>query len=206
VKERVIAAFIRSSVLLVLSGPSGAGKDSVIERLRSVEPDLAYGVSVTTRAPRHGEADGIQYRFTNRDEFEKLAASGFFIETREYAGNLYGTPRGFVEESLRQGRDLILKPEVNGARAIKRLFQQAVLVFLTVPSEGDLAARLAQRHADNPKDIDRRLSIAREEEEALPDFDYRVVNADLEAAVCDLRAILTAERLKVARLMGRSGP
>jgi guanylate kinase len=191
-------------VLLVLSGPSGAGKDTVIERLRELEPAIAYSVSVTTRAARPNEIDGIQYRFTNRDEFEKLAASGFFLETREYAGNLYGTPRGFVEEALRRGQDLILKPEVNGARAIKRLYPQAVLVFLTVPSETELAQRLARRRADDPKDIDARLSIAREEEEALPEFDYRVVNADLETAVRELRAILTAERLKVVRVLGRS--
>lgn len=192
-------------MLLVLSGPSGAGKDTVIDRLRELEPGLVYSVSVTTRAPRPGELDGIQYRFTNRDEFSKLAAGGFFLETREYAGNLYGTPRGFVEEALRRCEDLILKPEVNGARAVKRLFPKAVLVFLTVPSESDLASRLAQRQADDQKDIDARLSIARQEEEALPEFDYRIVNGDLESAVHDLRAILTAERLKVGRLLGRSG-
>jgi guanylate kinase len=199
-----IATPARKSLLLILSGPSGAGKDTVIEHLRAVEPDIAYGVSVTTRLPRTYEIDGIHYRFISRDEFGKLAAAGFFLETREYAGNLYGTPRAFVDEALGRGCDVILKPEVNGARAIKRLYPQAVLVFLTAPSETDLARRLADRHTDPQTEIKARLAIASEEAEALPDFDYLIVNRSVEAAVCDLRAILSAERLKVVRLPSRN--
>jgi guanylate kinase len=195
---------MRKSVLLVLSGPSGAGKDTLIERLRQLEPTLAYCVSVTTRQPRSYEIEGTHYRFTNRDEFGKMTSAGYFIETREYAGNMYGTPKAFVEEALRQGRDLILKPEVNGARAVKRLYPQSVLVFLTAPSE-DLHQRLEQRHSDGPQGIDARLSIAQQEQSALPEFEYCIVNKDIESAVADLRAILTAERLKVERLLGRNG-
>jgi guanylate kinase len=192
-------------VLLVVSGPSGAGKDTVIESLRSYEPGLQYCVSVTTRPPRPYERDGVHYHFTTRDNFEKMAAAGEFIETREYAGNLYGTPRRTVDEALAQGRDLILKPEVNGARAIKAQYPGAVLVFLTPPSTAELERRLARRQADSPEAIEERLRIAREELAALTDFDYRVVNDTLAGAVSDLRAILTAERLKVARLAGRMG-
>ncbi len=192
-------------MLLILSGPSGAGKDTIIERLRQLEPAVAYCVSATTRPPRPYEIEGVHYRFTTRDEFGKLSAAGYFLETREYAGNLYGTPRALVDEALAQGHDLILKPEVNGARAIKKVYPQAVLVFLTAPTEGELLRRLEQRRSDSPKEIDARLNIAQEEVEALAEFDYRVVNKDIEAAVFDLRAILTAERLKVVRLPGRIG-
>lgn len=192
-------------MLLVLSGPSGAGKDTIIERLRQLEPGVAYCVSATTREPRPYEVEGVHYRFITRDEFGKLASTGYFLETREYAGNLYGTPRAAVDEALANSRDLILKPEVNGARAIKRLYPQAVLVFLTAPTERDLLQRLEQRHSDSQKEIDARLNIAEEEVQALAEFDYRVVNKDIEGAVFDLRSILTAERLKVVRLPGRTG-
>lgn len=195
---------MRKSVLLIVSGPSGAGKDTLIDQLRKVEPDLAYSVSVTTRPPRANETEGVHYRFTNRDDFEKMAAWGAFLETQEYAGNLYGTPRRFVDEALAQGRDLILKPEVNGARAIKALYPDAVLVFLMAPSTSELLRRLEQRRADSQADIDKRLHIAQEEEEAMSQFDYCVVNDDLVSALSNLRTILTAERLKVSRLGTRS--
>src|SRR4029077_8736916 len=125
----------RESVLLVVSGPSGVGKDSLIEELRRQEPTLAYSTSATTRPPRPGEVDGVHYFFVARPLFERMMADGAFIETREYANNLYGTPRRFVEDALNAGRDVIMKPEVNGALAIKRVFPQAVLVFLTAPSD-----------------------------------------------------------------------
>lgn len=191
-------------MLLVVSGPSGAGKDTVIERLRQLEPDIAYCVSVTTRKPRQYEIEGVHYHFTTRDEFERSAAGGEFLETREYAGNLYGTPRRFVDQALRSGRDLILKPEVNGARAIKSLYKEAVLVFLTAPSDQELQRRLEQRHMDSQRDINERMHIAQEEEDAMSQFDYRVVNEEVETALTQLHAILTAERLKVARLLSRS--
>lgn len=188
----------------MVSGPSGAGKDTIIERLRQLEPEVAYCVSVTTRKPRDYEVEGVHYHFTSRDEFERSAAAGDFLETREYAGNLYGTPRRFVDDALRRGLDLILKPEVNGARAIKSLYEEAVLVFLTAPSEQELQRRLEARHVDSQSDINQRLHIAQEEEEAMSQFDYRVVNDEVEGALSQLRAILTAERLKVARLLSRS--
>ncbi len=189
---------------MIVSGPSGAGKDTVIERLRQAEPDLAYCVTYTTRPPRSYEIDGIHYRFANRDEFKKMEAAGEFLETREYADNLYGTPRRFVEDSLASARDLILKPEVNGALAIKAIYPEATLVFLTAPSPEELARRLEQRKADDPRGIGQRLEIAKTERDAQSKFEYQVVNDDVDRAVSDLRAILAAERLKVARGLGRS--
>jgi len=196
---------MRRSVLLIVSGPSGAGKDTLIDRLREIEPDLAYCVTYTTRPPRHYEIDGVHYRFTTRDAFVKMVHAGEFLETFEYASNLYGTPRGFVEDALQQRRDLILKPEVNGARALKAVYPEAVLVFLTAPSTEELARRLERRRADAPTEIDQRLHIAHEEYDALAQFEYRIINDDITRAVDDLRSILVAERLKVARLSGRSG-
>jgi len=190
---------------MIVSGPSGAGKDTVIERLRQAEPDLAYCVTYTTRPPRSYEIDGVHYRFANRDEFKKMQAAGEFLETREYADNLYGTPRRFVEDGLAQGRDLILKPEVNGALAIKAIYPDAILVFLTAPSTEELVRRLEQRRADDPKGIGQRLEIAKLEQHARAQFEYEVINDDVERAVSELRAILAAERLKVARGVGRSG-
>ncbi len=191
---------MRRSVILIVSGPSGAGKDTVIERLLQLEPALGYCVTYTTRPSRPYEVNGVHYCFTTRDAFKQMEVAGQFLETFEYASNLYGTPKAFVEDSVRAGRDIILKPEVNGARAIKALYPDAVLVFLTAPSPEELARRLEQRHADAPTDINRRLDIAQAELNAMAQFEYRVVNDDIDHAVSDLRCILTAERLKVARL------
>lgn len=186
--------------MLVVSGPSGSGKDSVIAALRMLEPEVAYCVSVTTRAPRPGEIEGVHYHFMSREQFTASAQAGGFIETREYAGNLYGTPKAFVEETLRSGRDLVMKPEVNGAKRIKELYPKAVLVFLTVSSEDELLRRLEARRADRPADIAARLETARAEANAIQDYDYLIVNDEFDVAVVQLRAILTAEALKVARL------
>ena len=190
----------RQPVLLVVSGPSGSGKDSVIAALRSLEPKLVYCVSTTTRAPRAGEKEGVHYHFITREQFEKDMRSGKFLETREYAGNLYGTPRDFVEATLRSGRDLVMKPEVNGAMKIKEQYPQAVLVFLTVRSEEELRRRLAERKADGPNDLAARLETARVESKSIGAYDYLIINDEFDVAVAQLRAILAAEQLKVWRL------
>jgi guanylate kinase len=190
----------RKPILLVVSGPSGSGKDSVIAALRALEPRVGYCVSTTTRTPRPGELEGVHYHFVSRDDFAKMAAAGEFLETREYAGNLYGTPKAFVEQTLRSGRDLVMKPEVNGAMKIKQLFPEAVLVFLTVRSEKELARRLEDRDADGPDDIAARLETAKVEAKAIKDYDYLIINDEFDVAVAQLRAILMAETLRVSRL------
>jgi len=186
---------------MVVSGPSGSGKDTLVFELRKIEPKLAYSVSVTTRAPRAGEIEGVHYHFIQRPEFERLAAQGEFLESREYAGNLYGTPKHFVEECMRSGRDLIMKPEVSGALAIKRRFPSAVLVFLTVPSNEVLERRLAERGTDSQSDRAARLAIAQREAAQVRQYDYLIINDTVEAALGALRSVLAAERLKTARLV-----
>jgi guanylate kinase len=190
----------RKPILLVVSGPSGSGKDSVIAALRTLEPHIGYCVSTTTRAPRQGEIEGVHYHFVTREQFEAMAARGEFLETREYAGNLYGTPKAFVDEAMRSGCDLVMKPEVNGAMKIKELYPRAVLVFLTVRSEDELARRLESRDADGPEDIAARLETARHEAKAISKYDYLILNDEFDVAVAQLRAILRAEALKVWRL------
>lgn len=190
-------------MLLVVSGPSGSGKDSLVDGLRCAEPELAYSVSVTTRAARPGEQDAVHYYYVDRAAFERMQAAGDFLETREYAGNLYGTPKKFILDCLRAGRDLVMKPEVNGAMAVKQAFPQAVLVFLIVPSPDELRHRLERRSTESRESIDARIAVAKNEAESIGLYDYLIVNGDYETALAQLHAILIAERLKVARVRDR---
>lgn len=188
-------------LLFVVSGPSGAGKDTLVEALRQQLPRLKYSVSATTRDPRPGEIEGEHYFFLTREEFERRLAAGGFLEWREYNGNLYGTPRDYVERSLTEGYDLIMKPEVNGALAIKRTFPEAVLIFLAPDRFSNLRMRLLARRTETTEEIARRLEIAHEEFKFVRNFDYIVINAEARSdeAVRDLQAILQAERFRIHR-------
>lgn len=188
-------------LLFVVSGPSGAGKDTLVDALRKRLPRLRYSVSSTTREPRPGELEGEHYFFLGREEFERRKAAAGFLEWREYNGNLYGTPRDFVERTLTQGYDLIMKPEVNGALAIKRAFPDAVLIFLAPDRFSNLRTRLLARRTETTEEIARRLEIAHEEFNFVREFDYIVINAEARSdeAVLDLQAILQAERFRIHR-------
>jgi guanylate kinase len=188
-------------LLFVVSGPSGAGKDTLVDALRQRLPRLRYSVSATTREPRPGEVEGEHYFFLMREEFERRRAAGGFLEWREYNGNLYGTPRDFVERTLTEGYDLIMKPEVNGALAIKRAFPDAVLIFLAPDRFSNLRVRLLARRTETTEEIARRLEIAHEEFNFVREFDYIVINAESRSdeAVRDLQAILQAERFRIHR-------
>jgi guanylate kinase len=188
-------------LLFVVSGPSGAGKDTLVDALRAGMPRLRYSVSATTRAPRDGEREGEHYFFLSREEFERLRDSSGFLEWREYNGNLYGTPREFVQRTLAEGYDLIMKPEVNGALAIQKTFPDAVLIFLVPDRFSHLRDRLLARRTETNEEIARRLEIAREEMKFIRNFDYIVINEQdrSEQAVRDLDAILHAERFRIHR-------
>ena len=188
-------------LLFVVSGPSGAGKDTLVDALRKRLPRLRYSVSSTTREPRPGEVEGEHYFFLSREEFERRKAAAGFLEWREYNDNLYGTPRDFVERTLTQGYDLIMKPEVNGALAIKRAFPDAVLIFLAPDRFSNLRTRLLARRTETTEEIARRLEIAHEEFNFVREFDYIVINAEARSdeAVLDLQAILQAERFRIHR-------
>ncbi len=188
-------------LLFVVSGPSGAGKDTLVEALREQLPRLRYSVSATTREPRAGEHDGEHYFFLTREAFEARRAHDGFLEWREYNGNLYGTPRDFVERTLAEGYDLIMKPEVNGALAIKAAFPDAVLIFLVPDRFSHLRERLLARRTETNEEIARRLEIAREEMRFIRSFDYLVINeqGNSQNAVRDLSAVLHAERFRIHR-------
>lgn len=184
-----------------MSGPSGAGKDTLVDGLRARHERLLYSISATTRTPRPGERDGIDYFFLGRNEFEAQIAEGGFLEYREYNDQLYGTPRSFINESLLAGYDVIVKPEVNGAIAIKERFPDAVLIFLLPDRFSSLRSRLEARRTETNEAIAQRLAIAHEELSFARRFDYLVINEEAhpDAAVSDLEAIVHAERLRIYR-------
>jgi guanylate kinase len=188
-------------LLFVVSGPSGAGKDTLVDALRQRMPRLRYSISATTRPPRPEEVEGEQYFFVSRAEFERRLAGGELLEWREYNGNLYGTPREYIERTVREGYDVILKPEVNGALAVKAAYPGAVLIFLVPDQFSNLRKRLLERRTESNEEILRRLDIGQEEMRHIRRFDYVVVNAQgqSDVAVSDLQAILHAERFRIHR-------
>lgn len=185
--------------LVVLSGPSGAGKNTLLSAVLPRIPDLKYSVSATTRPPRPGEKDGVDYFFLQESEFQAKIAAGEFLEWAEFAGYRYGTPRRFVEECLEQGLTVITDINIEGARQIKKNLPSGVFVFLLPPSIQELQKRLHARGTDSSEAIDRRLKIALEEMAAIVDYDYWILNRDLEDACAELEAIIRAERAKVCR-------
>ena len=176
--------------LTVLSGPSGVGKDSVIELIRARAPWVWLSVSVTTRRIRPYEVDGVHYHFVTRAEFERLVDGGQLLEWADFAGNLYGTPRGPVEARLSAGQPVLLKIDLQGARQVREAMPEAQLVFLAPPSWEELERRLIGRGTDDPETVRHRLEHAREEMAAQPDFDVTIVNHFVEQAASELLGLL----------------
>ena len=169
--------------IVVITGPSGVGKGTLIRGLLREVPGLQLAVSATTRAPREGELHGVDYHFLNFGDFERRVADGEFVEHAEYAGNHYGTLKS---ELSRPARGIVLEIDVQGARQVRESLPEAVQVFIEPPSFEHLEARLASRGADRPADIERRLAAARAEVNAADEFDHRIVNDDLRTAVREL--------------------
>lgn len=177
--------------LTVLSGPAGVGKSTVVSYLREHEPRIWHSVSVTTRAIRPGEVDGESYRFATREEFQAMAAAGELLEHAEYAGNLYGTPRGAVDARLAAGDLVLLEIEIQGARQVRALMPDALLVFLAPPSWDELERRLRGRGTEPPEVIKRRLDQARIELAAEDEFDAVITAATVEEAAAELVGLMT---------------
>jgi guanylate kinase len=187
---------------VILSAPSGGGKTSVARLLRERRGDIVFSISATTRPPRRYERDGRDYWFVSPEEFRRMADAGELVESAEVHGNLYGTPRRNLDEAVARGEYLLLDIDVQGARQIREEVPEAVHVFILPPSGEALVERLLRRGSEDDAVRRRRLASAREEMAAAAEFDYVVVNDDLEATVSAVDGILEAESRRAARLPG----
>jgi guanylate kinase len=176
--------------LIVLTGPSGVGKGTLLRSLLRRHPELYLSISVTTRAPRKGEVQGRDYYFVTRPEFERMAANQQLLEWAEFAGNCYGTPRQPVEAQIKQGTWVVLEIELQGARQIFQSFPDALGIFILPPSLSELEQRLRRRASESEEAILRRLDRARTEIDAVDEFDLRVVNDDIERAIAQIETAL----------------
>jgi guanylate kinase len=190
----------RRGTLFVVSAPSGAGKTTLCREIRLRLPDVAYSVSVTTRAPRPGEIDGADFRFVDEAEFRAMLARGELAEWATVHGHLYGTRARAIEEALAAGRDVLLDIDTQGAAQLRARYADAVLIFILAPSVKELEQRLRERRSDAEAEIERRLVRAREEIALWRRYDYLIVNRDVKEAMEQLESIILAERCRVTRL------
>jgi guanylate kinase len=190
----------RRGTLFVVSAPSGAGKTTLCREVRHRVPGLAYSTSVTTRTPRAGEVDGVDFEFVNEPRFRAMIAAGEFAEHAVVHGHLYGTRARTLERALSSGVDVLLDIDTQGATRLKQHSPEAVLVFIVAPSMAELEQRLRERRSDNDDDIARRLARAREEIALWRRYDYLIVNRDVKEALDQLEAIIVAERARTSRL------
>jgi guanylate kinase len=190
---------IRKGLLIVVSGPSGSGKGTVLSELFSKRQGLFYSVSATTRAPRPGEKDGEQYYFLTREKFEQMITAGGMLEHACYCGNYYGTPKSAVEDKRNAGLDVILEIEVQGAMQIKKACPDCVTVFIAPPSLAELARRLRGRGTESDEVIKKRLETASRELNCAEEYEYVVVNDDIKTAAQKLESIIVAEKCRVLR-------
>ena len=181
-------------ILMVLSGFSGAGKGTLVKALLKKYNDYALSISMTTRAPREGERDGVEYFFSTREKFEETIVENGLIEYALYCGNYYGTPRAYVEEQMAAGKNVILEIEIQGALKIKEKFMESLLIFVTPPSADELKRRLEGRGTESAEVIAQRLARATEESEGIEAYDYIVVNDDLDTCVDEVHRLVEAAR------------
>lgn len=189
----------KKGLLIVISGPSGAGKGTICKQLLAEESQLRYSISATTRPPRKGETNGKDYIFLDEEQFMKMRDRGEFLEWAEVYGNFYGTPKKNVEEQLNQGYDVILEIDIQGALQIKRKFPEGVFIFIVPPSLEELELRITRRGTDSQEVIARRLNSAAKELEYVCEYDYVVVNDEVDKAVQRVKAIITAEKCRPHR-------
>ena len=189
-------------MLLVVSGPSGAGKGTICDALRCHFPHMGYSVSMTTRAPREGEKDGVNYFFTDNDSFEKLLEKDAFLEYAKVYDHYYGTPKDYVFNRMDEGHHVMLEIDIQGAMQIKKAYPDAVCIYVVPPSLEILSRRLRNRRTDSDEVIQKRLDKARTELDWIDKYDYLIVNDDLETAVSKAKAVITAEACRSRRNSG----
>jgi len=189
----------RDPLLVVLTGPSGAGKDSLLARLKAQDPSSYVVANVTTRPPRAGEQEGVDYHFVSKAEFERLRRDGELLEHAVVYGQDKGVPRGPIREALASGRDVLLRTDIQGARTIKRLVPGTTTIFVSPPAEAELRRRVRERGADTQEQVQVREETATQEMAAAPQFDYHVINDDLEECANEIQQIMSEERSRPDR-------
>ena len=188
-------------LLIVLSGPSGVGKGTVRQAIFSQQDTkFEYSISVTTRNPREGEVDGVDYFFKSREEFERMIENNKLLEWAEYVGNYYGTPVDYVEQTLQEGKDVFLEIEVQGALQVRNAFPEGLFIFLAPPSLSELKNRIVTRGTETDDLIENRMNAAKAEIEMMDAYDYVVENDDIQTACDKINAIVLAEHLKRERV------
>jgi guanylate kinase len=195
------ARYQNDGLLIVVSGPSGVGKGTVCTALRKRMPELTYSVSCTTRAPRKGEQEGVNYFFKTKEEFKQMIEREELIEWAQYVDNFYGTPRRFVEETLAAGKDILLEIDVQGASQVKQRFPQGIFIFLVPPTMEDLKHRILHRGTETETSLMNRLNAANDEFKQIQQYDYVVINDEVEKACDRVQAIIQAEHCRVDRLI-----
>ncbi len=190
----------KEGMLIVLSGPSGSGKGTIIKSLLEQRRDTVLSISMTTRDPRFGEQEGVHYFFRTREEFEQTIANDGFLEYAEYNGNYYGTPVAPIQRWLYEGKNVILEIEVQGAEKVMDKREDVVSIFLAVPSMEELERRLRGRGTETDEVIARRLTAAKQELTRVPRYQYVVLNDEVEQAVAQINTIIDAERLRYSRM------
>lgn len=188
---------IGRGLLVIYSGPSGVGKGTILKPYLAAHPEAALSVSMTTRAPRPGEREGVEYFFVSRETFETAIREDGLLEYAQYSGNYYGTPRAAVERMLAEGRDVVLEIEVQGALHVMKNFPQALSVFILPPSYPELKTRLTHRGTEAPEVVEHRLKTAREELLQAKNYQYFIVNDDVENAMRKLEAVIAAEKCRL---------
>lgn len=197
-RVRIWSEYARDGgLLIVLSGPSGVGKDAILAEFLALGSGVKKAVTCTTRPPREGEVDGVDYTFLTEEEFERRKSEGGFLESAVYCGNMYGTPRDWVERETSLGHDVILKIEVQGGLEVKRQMPGCVMIFLVPPSVEELERRLRNRSTDSDVEIEGRLARARRELEEVCHYEYIIENDSIHQAVEDLKAVVIAEHNRI---------
>ena len=190
----------RNGLLLVISGPSGVGKGTLVKALMDRNSRIKMSVSATTREPRPGEIEGVHYFFKTEEEFKDMVERGEFLEyIHVFGSKYYGTPRSFVEQQLQDGYDVMLEIDVQGAMKVKQSFPDAVLMFITAPSMSEIKSRLIGRGTETMEQVEKRFATAFEEVKMIPEYDYVIVNDVVDVAVHHMEAILEAERCRTVR-------
>ena len=192
----------RKGLVICVSGPSGAGKGTVISRVMEMQPDMVHSVSVTTRKPRPGETDGVEYYFCSSSQFQAMLNAGDILEHDIYCDNYYGTPRARLDELVNQGIDVLMDITVPGSLSVMRNYPEAITLFLMPSAFSELKRRLEKRGTENPETVQKRLTKARDEIGKAGLFSYIVINDDITAAAQNILAIVAAEHCRYYRLQG----